>query len=220
MEHLDRRPLTIALPQLTLAGELAMSYTAHGLVLFVSPCHSPASEDLSAEESLAMALHREGFATARLDLLLADECRFADAASHLPLLSERLLGVLAHLHRQIELEAIPDLPIGLFASRDATPLAVRAAAQRDRDVRALVCHGGLVDLAGLQYLKALQAPLLMLAESGDAPTLDNARRAAQRIGGICRVEALDDESRSARDERITALTLAWFGCHLRRDPPG
>lgn len=215
-EHLSRSAITVSLPQLTLHGELAQPYApAHGLLVFVTPCaENRPPETADTDEEREQAMHREGFATLRIDLLRAEECRFADARDHLPLLAERLLAVIGHLHQQILLETIPALPIGLVAAGAMTPLAVRVAAQRDREVRALVCHGGLIDLAGLQYLKALQAPLLLLAEAGDTPALANAQRAQAHIAGICRIETLDDADPGARRQRETALTLAWFRCHL------
>ena len=47
------------------------------------------------------------------------------------------------------------------------PAAIRCAAQRDTQVKALLCHGGLIDRAGVQSLELLVAPLLMLFEPDD-----------------------------------------------------
>lgn len=201
--------ITVHLPQQTLTGDLALPFSARALLVLVAAC--AASDD---ECKLAEALHHEGFATLRVDLLNSNECRFTDAASHLPLLTERLLAVIAEAHRQIELDVIPPLPIGLVAGGQTTPLAVRVAAQRDRDVRALVCHGGLVDLAGLQYLKVLQAPLLLLADAGDSAAIANAERAGPHLSAIFRMETLAETEAEARLQRQAALTAAWFGCHL------
>lgn len=200
--------LTVHLPQLTLRGDLTLPYAARAILVFVATCVG------DAEEGLAAALHQEGFATLHIDLLRSEECRFADASAHLPLLSGRLLAVIGQLRQQIELDVIPALPIGLIASGQATPLAVRVAAQRDQDIKALVCHGGLVDLAGLQYLKVLQAPLLVLVDAGDTPVLDNARRAFPHISGISEVATLPDSDAVTRNQQQAALTVAWFRRHL------
>lgn len=216
VEHLNRSAIDVALPQLNLHGELAFPYApARGLLVVVGSCaESRPAEGAEADEERERAMHREGFATLRIDLLRAEECRFADAREHLPLLTERLLAVIGHLRQQILLEAIPALPIGLVAAGAMTPLAVRVAAQRDREVHAVVCHGGLIDLAGLQYLQALQAPLLLLAETGDTAALANAQRAQAHITAIFRIETLGDGDRGLRRQRETELTLAWFRCHL------
>ena len=59
------------------------------------------------------------------------------------------------------------LPIGLYAANATSPVAVRVAAQRDHDIAAIVCRGGLIDLAGMLYLRSLESPLLMLVEETD-----------------------------------------------------
>ncbi|MFC5301336.1 hypothetical protein [Azospira restricta] len=206
---LRRERIAVHLPQLTLEAELALPFAARALLVLVASC---ASGDDDAR--LEAALQREGFATLRLDLLQSAECRYADAPNHLPLLTERLLALIAELHRQIALDAIPALPIGLIGGGQTTPLVVRVAAQRDRDVRALVCHGGLIDLAGRQYLKVLQAPLLLLAAAGDSAALANAERARPYLPGVCRVETLTETDAETYAARRAALTAAWFRCHL------
>lgn len=112
------------------------------------------------------------------------------------------------------LEAVPTLPVGLAAAGATTPPAVRAAARRDRDVQALVCDGGLVDLAGLQYLKVLEAPLLFLADAGDEAALANARRAQAHVSGTFRIETLAGSDGEERQEQAARLAAAWFRCHL------
>lgn len=213
-EHLTHQKFTVALPALTLSGDLALPYVPQALLVLIRPCAAPDPVDPPDTAAQVTALHDASFATLHIDLLAADECRFADAANHLPLLGERLLAVISELHRRIMLEMIPSLPIGLVAAGEMTPLAVRVAAQRDRDVRALVCHGGLIDLAGLQYLKVLQAPLLLFVDADDTAAIGNARRALPHITGVGKLELLTDRDAEARTRRLAALTVAWFRCHL------
>lgn len=210
-EHLTRHRFAVPVQRQTLQGELALPYVTRGLLVLAGSC---AADDDPATVALCAALHRERFATLHVDLLSSRECRFADARDHLPQLTERLLAVVGQLRQQITLETMPSLPIGLVADDGMTPVAVRVAAQRDQDVRALVCHGGLIDLAGLQYLKILQAPLLLLADAEDAPAIANARRALPHLPGACRLETLDAAEAAAREALRIARTLAWFRCHL------
>ena len=63
-------------------------------------------------------------ATVDIDLLDPEAAHFADAATHLPLLVERLLAVIGQPTRLMESDVIPARPIGLFAAGDATPVAV------------------------------------------------------------------------------------------------
>ena len=71
------------------------------------------------------------------------------------------------------------LPLAIFATGDTSPAAIRAAAQRDTQVQALACHGGLIDRAGLEALKYLSAPLLMLFDAEDRIGPLAAERAAR-----------------------------------------
>lgn len=182
-----------------LPGQLALPAAARGIVVFVSAC---AAIDDGGAAALKEELLAAGVGTLEMDLLREQECHFADATTHLPRLSQRLLALLGMLRRRMDEQAIPELPVGLMACGDATPLAARVAAIRDRDVRALACRGGLLDLAGVQYLKELRAPLLMLAE--DTAGCTNARRAATLIPG--HVEVLEVQAGHTPE----AVVVGWF----------
>lgn len=209
---LEPYPLVLAVPHGTLHGELLLPDHARGIVLYVAASGTDlqAAHGHSAED-----LHACGFGTLAIDLLIESERHFADADRHLPHLADRLLAVIHQLHRRMELEEIPTLPLGLIAAYDATPLAVRVAAQRDQDIGALVCHGGLVDLAGLQYLKVLQAPLLLLTDSDDTVASRNLQRARQYMPGVVETEQLP----TAPDQTTRAATqhaARWFQRYLGR----
>lgn len=206
----DRHPLLLTLPHATLQGELVMPGFSRGIVVFVSACNGVA---LAGRAETETRLLQAGFGTLWVDLLSGNECHFADASTHLPHLAERLLAVIGHLRHRMDNEVIAEQPIGLVAAGDMTPLAVRVAALRDKEIHALVCHGGLVDLAGLQYLRVLQAPLLMIADVGDETSAANFRRARSHMPGIATLEQLktDDVSAEATSRR---LTVGWFERHL------
>lgn len=210
-ERFTRHAFIVPVPRQALRGELALPYGSRGLIVLADIC---AAADDPAAAALCAALHEERFATLRIGLLHDEECRFADAGEHLPLLTERLLAVVGRLRQQIAVETVLALPTGLVAERGMTPVAVRVAAQRDDDVRALVCHGGLIDLAGLQYLRLLQAPLLFLADAEDEASAANAQRALPHLGGASRLETLADADADERQAQRIAHTVAWFRDHL------
>jgi hypothetical protein len=79
----------------------------------------------------------------------------------------------------------------------------------------LVCHGGLVDLAGLQYLKVLQAPLLLFADSDDELAARNLQRARQYLPGVVEMERLPAATDAAMIV-ATEHTARWFDRHLGR----
>lgn len=213
----EQRSFHLAFPHASLHGDLLLPAMSRGVVVFVAARDSAA---LALTGNLAEALHHVGFSTLTIDLLVDSEAHFADAEVHLPHLTERLLGVVGHLRRQMEIDAIPEQPVGLVAAGDATPLAVRVAALRDKEIHAVVCHGGLVDLAGLQYLKVLQAPLLLIADAADDMAARNLQRAKPHLPGIASLERLPVDTNDSNDANnvasaAAALTISWFQRYLR-----
>lgn len=101
-----------------------------------------------------------------------------------------------------------DLALALYASGAAAPAAVRAGAQRDADVHAIVTYGGLIDHAGIQYLEALAAPLLTLVERHDRATELATRRAFQHLRATHELHLIDPADAAAE-------AAAWFGLWLR-----
>lgn len=190
-----------------LKGELLLPETARGIVIFVaaSDCAKFAHHGNAIDQFQNHAL-----GTLVIDLLEAGTGRFADASMHLPLLTEHLLAVIAQLTRLMEGEAIPPLPIVLFAAGDATPVAIRAAAVRDRAIGALACLGGFVDLAGLQYLRELKAPLQMLLGPDDGAAAANLARARAHMQGRIVTQALP-AGREMMSEKTAELAAGWFG---------
>ena len=208
----ERTLMTLNVERGALHGTLDLPDDAKGLVLFVET--SP--QDGIATPAASAILHDFGYGTLTMDLLASSEAQFADAAMHLPHLADRLLTILAHLRRQIVNQALPDVPVALLAAGHATPVAIRAAAIRDEDVRAVVCFGGLVDLAGLQYLRELQAPLLMLADATDAAAIANARRALAFVKSDNALETLALAQGHAEAASLAVATRAggWLKRYL------
>lgn len=192
-----------------LYGEIRMPEAPVGLVLFVAACGS--AEQASRGDVGTQLLH-SGHAVLTIDLLDAAACRYADATAHVPELTENLLMLLAHVQRLIDGAVIPPLPLTLFASGDATPVAIRAAAIRDKAVAALACLGGLVDLAGLQYLRVLRAPLLLQHHADDAAAAANIARARKFMEGSVEIDVLP-EDRILADIESARLRLAWLERH-------
>ncbi len=205
-------PLLRATPtHAAIQGQLAMPERSRGIIIFVTARDSSTA---AATGNMAGMLQDYDFGTLVIDLLHENEAHFADAENHLPQLSERMLAVIGQLHREMEIEAIARQPIGLIAAGPMTPLAVRVAALRDKEVRALVCHGGLIDLAGLQYLKVLQAPLLLIADETDTVSVNNLQRALKHIPAVVSMERLPAASKDAA-AHTGQLTAQWFRRYLR-----
>lgn len=212
----DQRHIVVPLARQSLHGTMVLpDGPLRGLILFVSPCAAagPDEEPEDPGEQLAI-LQDAGFATLRIELLRTEHCRCSTNCTALPALEERLLAVIGHLRRQMAIESLPRLPLGIVAAGKLSPLAVRAAARRDDDVRALVCLGGLIDVAGRQFLELLRAPLLFIGDAGNATALTNAQGAIHHLAGKSRIEILDTEDRALHRQRKAGLLRDWFQQHL------
>lgn len=152
------RNITLQTPHGSQHGLLQLSDLPRGLILLARAHHAP------VDRVIADHLGAYGYATLVMELLSAQEAGFPDATLNVPKLTQRLIDILDLIRNDGDMQ---DLPLSVFATGDTTPAAVRAAAQRDTQLRALVCHGGLIDRAGLQAIELLEAPLLMLFDAED-----------------------------------------------------
>ncbi|MCE1238498.1 MAG: hypothetical protein LWW83_01035 [Azonexaceae bacterium] len=189
------RDLSLPTAHGPLYGRLALPNGAGKLLLIARAHRRP------DDEVLADALVGHGIAVLDMNLLSSHELQFADATQNVPRLSERLLDVLELIRIDGDLER---LPLTVLAHGDSTPAAIRAAARRDAQVDALICHGGLADRAGLQSLQLLTAPLLMLFEHDDDSGPPAWERASRHLGGPHAMHRL------AAGESPLAVMLQWL----------
>lgn len=169
------RHIALHTPHGSLHGQLNRPEYPRGLILIARAHRVPDDDPMIAN------LAAEGYAILAMDLLTTHELQFADATQNVPRLAQRLLDILDLIRHDGDMQ---DLPLGIYANGDASPAAIRCAAQRDIQVKALVCHGGLIDRAGLQSLELLVAPMLMISEHDDALSLAAYQRAIPYLGGM------------------------------------
>ena len=160
-----------------LYGELALLPDSPGIVVLA---HAAMALD-QKDKLLAGQFRRAGLSTLNLDLLAHQEEHFPDVHNNVPLLAKRLVDFLGLLKNRMQMGEMKEQPIGLFAANATSPVVVRVAALRDHDIAAIVCRDGLIDLAGVLYLRALESPLLLLAEESDTQHLASNRRALQEV---------------------------------------
>lgn len=182
-----------------LPGQLELPESPRGLILVPRAQHTP------TDDFLRGAFAEMHFAVLTIALLSSHELQFADASRNIPRLTQRLLDTLTLIRHDADMTS---LPLAIFASGDLTPAALRATAQRDTQVRTLVCHGGLIDQAGLQYLTLLVAPLLMLFNSDDATGPLAWQRAQRHLACPSEVRLV------APGEDQLPILLKWFSQHL------
>ena len=178
------RELSIVLPYGRLHGALERSEANRCLILMVR------ARPGAADGALTASLVSRGYAVLHFALLTAQEAQFPDAGMNIPKLSQRLLKILELIHFDAELQ---DFPLTVLASGEATPVAIRAAAQRDVQVKVLICHGGLADRAGRESLQALAAPFLMLTDPDEPLEQQAFERASTYLRGEYQAVVLTDE---------------------------
>lgn len=188
--HTERGPLH---------ASLAIPETAQGLVVIAQLHPTPLDRVINA------TLGSRHWGILSMSMLTPQEAHYPDAMHNVPLLTQRLIDGLDLLRRNADTE---NLPVGLFASAHVAPAAIRAAAQRDQQVRAVVCHGGVVDLAGLQALKLISAPLLMLFDADDPYGRPAFLRATAYLNCVHEARTL------APAENPSSHVAAWFALHL------
>ena len=193
------RNISLQTPHGALHGRLDLPANPRGLIVLTRAHHAP------ADTAIAANLAARGYALLAMELLTTQEAHFVDATQNVPRLAQRLLDVLDLARLDGDME---NLPLAIFATGDSTPAAIRAAAQRDTQVKALACHGGLIDRAGLQSLDLLVAPLLMLFDAED----DIAKAAYMRAA--IHLRAPHEMHTLGPAEDPVLRVAAWFGLHL------
>lgn len=193
------RFITLHTPHGSLHGQLDLPDNPCGLVVIARAHHT--AEDAAISSTFADF----GCATLTMELLTAQEVQFPDATQNVPRLTQRLIDILDMTRKDGDME---QLPLAIFTSGDVAPAAIRAAAQRDTLVRAVACHGGLVDRAGAQALDLLVAPLLLLLETDDLVGRTAYQRATSHLGGVHAMQLVEI------GEDAAALAATWFLGHF------
>lgn len=183
-----------------------------GVVLFAhgsgSSRHSPRNR------MVAERLHAAGYVTVLLDLLTpaeaaADE-RTAQLRFDVDMLAGRLVAVIDWL--------VPrGLPLGLFGASTGAAAALIAAAERPKQVEAVVSRGGRPDLAG-PALKRVSAPTLLIVGGDDEIVIALNESAAEVLADHAEVVIVPGASHLFTEpgtlERVAELAAGWFDSHL------
>jgi pimeloyl-ACP methyl ester carboxylesterase len=167
---------------------------------------------------MAAALRDAGMSTLQVAMLSRDEERHSpDIWDQVTTLTQRLDDVITWIERTPELARLSRAVV----ARDATAAAtVRFAAQQPDRLAAIACRGGRADLAGLEPLRRLQTPILLVVGDQDealpanrlvAPVLTCPNDLVVLAGAshtLAEPGALDEASR---------LVIEWFERWLQTD---
>jgi pimeloyl-ACP methyl ester carboxylesterase len=166
---------------------------------------------------VAAAFQAEGLGTLLVDLLTAEESArdavTAELRFDIDLLTGRLAGAVDWLARTYG----PDLAIGLYGASTGASAALRCAAERPVEVRAVVSRGGLADLAG-EALERVGAPTLLIVGEADPIVLELNRVARERLLAESELVVVPGAGHLFEEpgalERVAELSAGWFRRHL------
>lgn len=210
------RSVTLELVEATLHGDLALPDGAVGVVLFA---HGSGSGRFSPRNRfVARGLQEATLATLLIDLLTKDEERIDMDTRHLrfdvDLLARRLSGAITWLGAR---QDTMSLPVGLFGASTGAGAALVTAAQRPRDVHAVVSRGGRPDLAGTA-LAHVHAPTLLIVGGLDQPVIEHNERAQAELAAHSRLDLVPGAGHLFEEpgalEEVVRLARAWFLSHL------
>lgn len=218
----SREPRLVEVPiDGALSGFLLQPQNARGLVLFA---HGGGSNRFSRRNrAVAEILHRARIATLLFDLLTPPEQETDQQSQELrfemPLLTGRVIRA---VDWALTDERTAGLPLGLFGSGTGAAAAVGAAAERRREVRAVVCRGGRLDLAS-GALSQVFAPTLLIVGSLDPEVLRINRDAAKEMPARPRLEIIPRATHlfeeAGKLDEVGFLSRDWFLRHLAPEPP-
>ena len=193
-------------------GMLALPSGAKGIVLFA---HGSGSGRLSPRNNYVAGVLREhGVATLLFDLLTEAEDRIYENRFDIDLLTRRLLLATQWAGQQA---ATRELAIGYFGASTGAAAALKAAANLEPKIRAVVSRGGRPDLA-LDELPRVQAPTLLIVGGNDTAVIDLNRTAYRELRAEKELKIIPGATHLFEEpgtlEQVATAAARWFERHL------
>ena len=216
MDKIFHKEVSIQVGQTNLGGELYIPPGAKAIIVF---SHGSGSSRFSTRnQQVAAYLRERNFGTLLLDLLTPEEDNLYQNRFNIELLTKRLKGATEWLER---VPAAKNCRIGYFGASTGAASALQAAAGLEQ-VGAVVSRGGRPDLASLNALKAVKAPVLCIVGSLDAEVLELNKQALKELRCYKELVVVEGathlfEERGKLDE-VAKLASAWFETYLKPVP--
>ncbi|MFB7598481.1 phosphoribosyltransferase family protein [Streptomyces sp. NPDC056160] len=207
------REVEVTAGAVRLGGRLTVPADPAGIVVFAhgsgSGRHSPRNLHVAA------GLNRAGLGTLLFDLLTEEEAGHRTNVFDTRLLAARLADATRWLRARSEAR---DLAVGYFGASTGAAAALRAAAEPDARVAAVVSRGGRPDLAG-PALAAVTAPTLLVVGGADPTVLDLNRQAQTALTCENQLSVVPGATHLFGEpgalETVTDLARDWFTDHMR-----
>lgn len=191
-----------------LGGELFIPHKPNAIIIF---SHGSGSSRFSKRnQQVATHLQERNFGTLLFDLLTPEEDSDYHNRFNIELLTKRLAGATEWLER---LPAANNCRIGYFGASTGAASALQAAADLSQ-VFAVVSRGGRPDLASINALQRIKAPVLLIAGSLDIDVLQLNKQAFKELRCYKELVVVDGathlfEEKGKLDE-VARLASAWF----------
>lgn len=203
-----RRRAVVSAGGARLIGELVVPSAPRGVVVLVGPGERASL----ASSGIADQVRRHGsVATLVMDLVTSDEDGAGDHARfQVPLLAERLSTITDWV---VTADETRSLPVGYFATGIPAAAAIVTSSTRP-EVRAVVCHAGRVDLAGVA-LEAVRVPTLLVVAAADDVMLALNRSARSHMRARTELATIPGPAHIIGDPdletEVAQRASAWFG---------
>jgi putative phosphoribosyl transferase len=199
----------------TLPGQLTVPPGARGIVLFA---HGSGSGRSSPRNMfVASALHVVRLGTLLFDLLTPAEEADRSNVFNIGLLASRLTAATGWVRSQPELDGIS---VGYFGASTGAAAALRAAAEPDSRIAAIVSRGGRPDLAG-PALRQVRAPTLLIVGGLDDRVLALNAEAQAQLRAESELTVVPGATHLFPEpgtlEQVASLARDWFRRHLHAD---
>lgn len=205
-----------------LEGEVGIPAKAKAVVVFA---HGSGSSRLSPRNQfVAETLRKAGLATLLFDLLTPEEDPSENGSTEhrfdINLLSTRLVDATRWLALT---DSMKGMRIGYFGASTGAAAALRAAAELDKKISAVVSRGGRPDLAG-PVLARVSAPTLLLVGALDEAVIGYNEEALKQLSCEKQMQLIPGATHLFEEfgtlEEVAHLATEWFVKHLLRSTAG
>ena len=208
----EEKQVKIPADSVKLDGILTIPKDAQGLVIFA---HGSGSSRLSPRNTLvAGVLQKADMGTLLFDLLTAKEDEVYENRFDIPLLTRRLKAATRWVKGQA---GTANLKIGYFGASTGTAVALVAAADFGKEIKAVVSRGGRPDLAE-DALKKVIAPTLLIIGGDDHVVIGLNKKAYDLIKAEKQINIIPGATHLFEEpgtlEEVAQLAAEWFKEYL------
>lgn len=208
----EGKKMKIPADSVKLDGILTTQKDAQGLIIFA---HGSGSSRLSPRNTLvASVLQKAGMGTLLFDLLTAEEDKVYENRFDIPLLTRRLKAATQWVKGRAD---TANLNIGYFGASTGTAVALVAAADFGKEIKAVVSRGGRPDLAENALGKVI-SPTFLIVGGEDHVVIGLNRKAYDLIKAEKQMEIIPGATHLFEEpgtlEEVARLAAEWFKKYL------